>query len=270
MGCGARRCRAHARRERLARAREVAQAGQRAAALAERRGRVGREGQRLVGGLQRALRVAGEVAGDGQVPPGLRVLRARLHAGLEDGDGAATVAGVDQRGAQQVGDGRGLRAGAVRSLERRHRLGDAAQLAQHAAEVGLHVGGRRQRLRGALELLAGFLQPLAAQQHGAEVVQRAGVLGLGLERLRDQRLRGGEVAALQRDHAQQVRGVEVARRLVQELLVEPGGLVQPAGLVQGDRLVQEGPVGRDGGVAGRANHQISRCELPAATTDASA
>ena len=48
--------------------------------------------------------VAGHLAGDGQVQPALRIARPRLHARLEDGHRAAAVAGVDQRGAEQVGD----------------------------------------------------------------------------------------------------------------------------------------------------------------------
>ena len=179
---------ADARVERRARRVDLAERRERLAALAERLGCVRRQRQRLVGRGQRPLGVAGGLARDGQVQPGLRVARPGLHAALEHGGRAAVVAGVQQRGAEQVGDLCGFRVARVGPLQRRHRFGDPPELAQDVAEVGLRVDVLRLRLGRTLELFARLLQATAAQQRGAEVVQRAGILGLGREGLRDQRL----------------------------------------------------------------------------------
>ncbi len=262
---------AHAGGEGAARAGRVAQGGERLPARAQGLGCVRRQRQRLVGRFQRAFRVAGPLARDGQVQPALGVARPGLHGGLEHGDGAAAVAGVQQRGPEQVGDLGGLGVARERALQRRHRVGDAPELAQGAAEIGLGVDERRLRLDGEFELFARLLQPLRAQQRRAEVVQRGGIPGLDLQRLGDQFLRCPQVAALQRDHAQQVRGVELARCLQQDLAVRRRGLVEAAALVLGHGLVQQrSGGGRFLGRAWRRGHQTSRCELAAATTVASA
>ncbi len=134
-------------------------------------------------------------------------------------------------------------------------------------ELGLRLGG-------ALELLARLLEPVRAQQHRAEVVERRGVLGTADQGLRDALLRGGQVAALQRDDTRQVGGVEQSGHLFEHPAVRRLRLVEAARLVQRDRLVQQVGDGRLRrllrGYLLRGRHQTSRCELAAATTEASA
>ena len=68
---------------------------------------------------------------------------------------------------------------------------------------------------------------------------------IDLQRLADQVGGGGGIAALACDHAQQVQGVELARRLRQHLPVQDGRRVQLALLVRLQGLLQQS-VGRGG------------------------
>jgi hypothetical protein len=123
-----------------------------------------------------------------------------------------------------------------RAVERRDGLVVPAQRAERVAAVVQrleHVGPDRERALQALQRLG-----VAAQhvQRVAEVAVRAGVLRIDGQRLRDQVGGGLRMAGLERQHAQPVQRVEVARRTPQHLAVDRLGLRDAAAVMQRLRL----------------------------------
>ncbi len=212
---------------------------QRRAARAPGVGLAGRGLERAVVGIDGLVQPRHALQRIAEGEQGVRIARPRRQRLARAGHGVGVAAQVVQ-GDRAVAPGFGKRGlDAQRARVAVQRLVQPAQAPQRIAAV---VPGQRvvriqaQRRLVAVQRRAGAAQVL---QRGAQVAVRARLLRVDGQRVRDQARRQRRIAALALDHAQQVQGVELARRGLQHLPVQRLGRVQPALPVQLHGLLQQ-------------------------------
>ncbi len=182
----------------------------------------------LVAGQQGAAQVVAGLGVSWGEADGLLQQRQRLAEPLLPlEDGAEVAAGVDVAGVEAQGGAEGALG-----------LGQAAQAAQGDAEVVLGVGEVRLQAHGLAAMSHGVFEVAQGEVDGGQVAVEDGVRAVDGQRPEDQ-VAGLLVAArLVGQHAEQVQGVGVLRRVLKDGAVEGLGLLPAAGLVMPNRQGQ--------------------------------